>query len=78
MRWTNDITPLRIRSGCYDNTGKNIFTVTYAEAYAVVIAAWGTPYSIINEIDKGKQKTIGYYWHCHVNRLNKSHIWYLF
>ena len=35
MRWPNEITPIRIRSGCYDNTGKNIFTVTYAEAYAV-------------------------------------------
>ena len=39
--------------------GNNIFTVTYAEAYAVAIADVGTPYSIIYKIDKGKQNTIG-------------------
>lgn len=58
--------------------GKNIFTVTSGEAYAVAIAAGGTPKSVINEIDKGKQNTKGYYWHYHVNRQNKAHIWYLF
>lgn len=57
---------------------KNIFTVTSGEAYAVAIAAGGTPKSVINEIDKGKQNTKGYYWHYHVNRQNKAHIWYLF
>lgn len=33
---------------------------------------------IINEIDGGKKNTIGFYWHYHVNRSNKAHIWYLF
>ena len=58
--------------------GKNIFTVTSGEAYAVAIAAGGTPKSVINEINKGKQNTKGYYWHYHVNRNHKAHIWYLF
>ncbi len=62
----------------YVVSGKSVFTVTKVEAYALAIAAGGTPKSVICEIDKGKEDIKGYYWHYHVSRSNKAHIWYLF
>jgi len=62
----------------YVISGKSIFTVTSVEAYAVYLAAGGSPTNIINEIDIGKNNTKGFYWHYHIDRKNKAHIWYLF
>ena len=62
----------------YVKSGKNIFTVISVEAYAVYLAAGGSPTNIIKEIDKGENNTKGFYWHYHIDRKNKAHIWYLF
>jgi len=43
----------------YVISGKSIFTVTSVEAYAVYLAAGGSPTNIINEINKGKNNTKG-------------------
>ena len=59
--------------------GKSVFTVTNAEAKAVAKAAGNNKKPVGPEIDKGKQNTIGYYYHYHINgRKNKGHVFYLF
>ncbi len=60
-------------------SGRSVFTVTNAEAEAVAKAAGNNKKPVGPEIDKGKQNTIGYYYHYHINgRKNKGHVFYLF
>ena len=61
------------------SAGRNVFTVTRAEAKAVAKAAYSNKKPVGPEIDKGKENTIGYYFHFHVNnRKKKGHVFYLF
>lgn len=72
-------TPLsKTEAVSYVRAGKSIFTVTSAEAYGIFLEAGGDPRNVIKEIDKDKENIPGYYWHYHINRQNKAHIWYLF
>lgn len=59
--------------------GRNIFTVTRTEAKAVAKAAYSNKTPVGPEIDKGKENTLGYYYHFHVyNRTRKGHVFFLF
>lgn len=59
--------------------GRNVFTVTKAEAKAVAKAAGYNKKPVGPEIDSGKSGIMGYYYHYHIyNRGNKAHVWYLF
>ena len=59
--------------------GRNVFTVTAKEAYAVAKAACGGKAPQGYEIDKGKEYAIGYYLHYHVSgRKGKGHVFFLF
>ena len=56
--------------------GRNVFTVTKAQAYAVAFAAGGNATPVF---DKKHQNSIGYYDHYHIRgRSNGAHVWYLF
>lgn len=62
--------------------GRSVFTVTWYEAKSVAIAAGGNAgrnnKSLYPEIDKGKEKTKGYYWHYHTYNRKGGHVYYLF
>lgn len=61
------------------SAGRNVFTVTAAEASAVAAAAYGNKPPVGPEIDEGKESTIGYYYHYHVyGRRKKGHVFFLF
>ena len=60
------------------SAGRNVFTVTRAEAEVVARVANSNKKTIGPEIDKNKSGVIGYYYHYHVSRKNKGHVWYLF
>ncbi len=59
--------------------GRNVFTVTRGEAKTVAKAAGNNKTPIGPEIDKGKENTIGYYYHFHVAKKTKpGHVFFLF
>jgi hypothetical protein len=61
------------------SSGRNVFTVTCAEAKAVAKAAYSNKKPVGPEIDKGKENTLGYYYHFHVyGRNKKGHVYFLF
>lgn len=55
--------------------GRNVFTVTRAEAEVVARVANSNKKTTGPEIDKNKSGVIGY--HYHVSRQNRGHVWYL-
>ena len=56
--------------------GRNVFTVTKAQAYAVALAAGGNATPLFHY--KHKNQT-GYYNHYHLKgHTNEAHVWYLF
>ena len=61
------------------SNGRNVFTVTSSEAKAVAKAAYSNKKPVGPEIDKGKENTMGYYYHYHVyQRKKKGHVFFLF
>ena len=61
------------------SNGRNVFTVTSSEAMAVAKAAYSNKKPVGPEIDKGKENTMGYYYHYHVyQRKKKGHVFFLF
>ncbi|MBR6052008.1 MAG: RHS repeat-associated core domain-containing protein, partial [Clostridia bacterium] len=61
------------------SSGRDVFTVTRSEAKAVAKAAYSNKKPVEPEIDKGKENTIGYYYHYHVyGRKKKGHVFFLF
>ena len=57
-------------------SGRNVFTVTAAEAYTVAFVAGGD--AIPTPPENHGEGKIGYYDHYHTHNHGKGHVWYLF
>lgn len=60
------------------SNGYDVFTYDSTFAYWLAHAASGGSIPVGPEIDKGKEFTVGYYWHYHTADRNGAHIFYLY